>query len=176
MQNNNINIEYDVFCYGFSVLLNYLVFLAILVPLSIFLNIFFEAIFFIIAYIPIRRYIGGFHFSKNSLCTFFSVFFSVLIPSLSKYCEIRNIMIVYISIIFVFIISRFIGTVDHPNKRLTIKEKKIYTRKSIIIEIIYIIIALILFNMGKFKQSSLIIYSLLFCVIGIVMGRLFSEK
>ena len=88
-----------------------------------------ETIFFILFYIPIRRYIGGFHFSKKYLCTIFSILVSILIPILANNFTVSSIIPVYIIILITVVVTCLIGTVDHPNKRLSKSEKQIYKKK-----------------------------------------------
>ncbi len=124
----HINIEYDIFHYGLTVFFNYLIFLLFVIPIALFLNILIETIFFILFYIPIRRYIGGFHFSKKFLCTIFSILVSILIPILAINFTVNNIILVYIIMLVTIVVTWLIGTIDHPNKRLSKREKQIFKK------------------------------------------------
>lgn len=176
MINNGITIEQDVFEYGMTVFLDYSVFIFFTVFISLLLNIFKESLLFIIFYIPIRRFIGGYHFNKHYLCTIFSVLSSVIIPILAKSLILSNIYII-VGIILIILLSTYkIGTIDHPNKRLTKTEISNYTKKAITIELVYSCIILVLYYHHSYILSNLLLFSLIFSILGIIIGKLTSNK
>ena len=173
---NNVSIEKDVFDYGLSIFIDYLIFITLTILISLLLNIFNEVIIFIVFYIPIRRFIGGYHFNKHYLCTLFSILASITIPILAKNLSLQNIQLVISIIIIILFVTYKIGTIDHPNKRLTKKEISKYTKNAIVIEIIYSIIIMILFYYQKYTLSKLLLFSLIFSILGIIVGKLSLNK
>lgn len=139
LKNNNIAIDEDVFYYGLSLLKKYFIFLIVTLFLSLYLNIFLEVLFFIILYIPLRRYVGGFHFNNSKICIFFSIVISIVACYISKQINfsINTIVISYICL--TILIIKYVP-VDHKNKRLSSREKYYYKKKALIVNLLYFII------------------------------------
>ena len=134
--NNNINIEQDVFEYGFALFHSYFIYLLITIPISIFFNTFIESIIFIIFYIPLRKNIGGFHLKNQYHCIILSIIVTLLAPLISRYIPLNiyfNVLIIVINFILFFVFV----PVDCEEKRLSNSEKNFYKRLSLIILIIY---------------------------------------
>ena len=150
---NNISIAEDVFIYGIRLCKRYLLFIVLIIPISIFLNIYQYVAFFIISYFPLKKYIGGFHFKNFYICTFFSILLSVLLPLIAMH--VGKISFIYQISCFIFsiIVTISIAPVDHENKSLTLNEKKIYKRKSIIVEIVYLFISCIVLSKEKIYSN-----------------------
>lgn len=175
LKKNNISIDYDVFSYGFDVFKNYFIFLLLLIPLGIHLNLLLKAIMFIILYIPLRRFIGGFHFNKRYLCTFFSVVFSLMIPFISDNISIDNIYFLILCYIILLLLTYKMGTIDHPNKRLSCDEKKIYKSKALFIESIYCLLNIVCLLLKADYFASLFFFTSIFSVLGISISYLFNK-
>lgn len=172
---NNISIDYDVFTYGFNVFKHYFIFFIFLIPLGIYFNLLIKMILFIILYIPLRRFIGGFHFSKNYLCTLFSVLSSFMIPYFCDKLIISNSKFIILSYFIMFLLTIKIGTMDHHNKKLTAKEKITFKKKAILIEIMYCFLNIICLLLSEYYFSNLILLTSAFSVFGILIAFL-SDK
>lgn len=165
----NIDIDDDVFSYGFDVFTNYFIYIIIIIPLACILNLFCEVFFFIIFFMILRKNIGGFHFNKLYYCTFFSIFFSLLIPFVSKKFIIKNIYMMLFIFILLMIITITIGTMDHTHKILSEIEKKQYSRNSLIILLIYMAICLLCFYLKLNILTNIIIATSIFNILGIIL-------
>ena len=136
LRKNKINIDEDLFYYGWSVSVNYLLYVIMTLAVSLYFHCFYNTIVFLVLYIPIRRYIGGFHFSNNTLCIFVSTIVSVIPAILSKYCVIN----IWVNIIFNIILIAeivLIAPIDHPNKRLNDTKRRHFLLKYHIWELLY---------------------------------------
>lgn len=169
---NHISIDHDVFTYGLNVFKHYFVFLIFLIPLGIYFKILIKIILFLILYIPLRRFIGGFHFNNDYLCTFFSVICSFLIPYFSDQLIISNNFFIILSYTIMLLVTIKIGTVDHYNKKLSSKEKMIFKRKAILIEIIYCVLNEICLLLNIYYLANLILFTTTFSVFGILVAFL----
>lgn len=158
MNKNDIKIDYDVFEYGWINAKHYLIFLMITLPFVIYFNIISEFFIFILLYLLLRRYIGGFHFQSNFICILVSIFISISIPLLSKNIQFSNLSIIIVILLLSFLTIKFVP-IDHPNKRLSQKEKNLYKRKSILLELFFIIF-LIYFKL----QSYCFLISIIICI------------
>lgn len=139
---NDINIDEDLFYYGWSIFMHYSIYLILTFLLSIYLNCCKLTIIFLLLYIPLRKYIGGFHFSNNVLCILFSIMVSLIFPYMSMNLII-NFKVAILLELFLLIETIFIAPIDHINKRLTMTQIQMYKRKSILIEFIYICFSMI---------------------------------
>ena len=166
-----IKIDYDVFDYGLTTLIVYLKFIIIILPLSLILNIKKEIIVFLLFFIPLRRYIGGYHLKSNYSCLIASVLCSVLISFLSKYTPFLPLYIRLILLLICLFFVFKIGTVDHPNKKLKINEKKYYKKKSLTVVMIYMLFIVFLYNYENHIVLNTALYALLFSVISLILAN-----
>ena len=164
----NIKIDDDDFEYGFTILSNYLIFAMIIFPfiLSDFLN----TILFLIFYLHLKQYTGGFHFSSPKLCMITSVLLTAIIPKVAKLFVFNNILIA-LTCVIISIIIHFIKTEDHPNKILSVQEINFFTKKSIRTIFIYglFCVFLNLFNLHNIVSEIMI--TTICCLVEIVIAK-----
>lgn len=173
---NGINIEKDVFDYGIKIFKRYFLYLILVIPISIIFNLVFQTLFFIISYIPLKRYIGGFHFNSSFLCTLCSVLISIFIPYISM--KTNKIDLFYYVVIYslFIILTIIIGPIDHKNKLLTKNEKKIFKKRAIYVEIIYFFIIIIGNIYNVYIYTNIVFLSVCLCILGILFGNLCKFK
>lgn len=164
-QDNNIEIERDVFDYGFYIFMNYFLFTIVMIPVSLYLNILPEMIVFLITFIPLRRYLGGFHFNKAYLCFVFSLLFPVVFSLLSKYNLFNNLFIVIITITLILIYTYKNDVMDHPNKPISNSEKAIYKQKTLLLEAIYCLILFVMYYFSMYHLVNTVILSIIFSIL-----------
>ena len=164
----NIEIDDDDFEYGFTILSNYLIFAMIIFPfiLSDFLN----TILFLIFYLHLKQYTGGFHFSSAKLCMITSVLLTAIIPKVAKLFVFNNILIA-LTCVIISIVIHFIKTEDHPNKILSVQEINFFTKKSIRTIFIYglFCVFLNLFNLHNIVSEIMI--TTICCLVEIVIAK-----
>lgn len=174
-ESNDIKIDNDIFDYGYNVLTNYFIFIAFLFPLSILFDVILESVLFVVFYTPLKKYIGGFHFDSPKLCTTFSIFTTLIMALLIKYLKIESLSFIILSIFVLFFLSFRTGTADHPNKRLTIKEKKYFTKKALMIEGIYLTTVIIFFKLNALILVKSIFLSIVFSVLGAILANFINK-
>lgn len=174
MKNNNINLDQDVFDYGFNILITYLKYLAVIIPFSILLSIVYEVFIFIIFFIPIRRFVGGFHFDNLNYCFIGSVVSVIALTFLGIHLHIYPVIAILI-IILTFFCTVSIGTLEHPNKKLTLNEKQKYKKNALFVETIYVIIWITSKLIGYTYLSNIIILIFLFCIGGLCILKFFKQ-
>ncbi len=131
-------VDLELYEYGIYSFLFTLIPLFAVIVLSFPLHITFEGILFIIPFILLRKFTGGFHFSSAWLCTLVSIVvlsafllgIKVLIPSSQS---IPAYVAVYLSLIPIVTLS----PIDSVNRRLTHKEKAIFRKIAICLGIIF---------------------------------------
>lgn len=171
LKSNNINIDEDLFYYGWSTLKYYTIYLLITIPLMYYYNIIRYTLFFLIFYIPLRRYIGGFHFSNNVFCLLLSSSITIISPIIA--CKYKiDFFIGCCIFLSLGIITYFTVPIAHPNKKIYDNEKKIYKKKAIKIEILYFLISIILTTFSKNIYVNLIFIIILISLISIIISYL----
>lgn len=169
LRENEIYIDYDIFSFGFSILLRYFMFSLSLIILSVILNIFVETTFFTVCFIVLRRYTGGFHLKSNVSCLIFSLIISLLVPYISSYIQLN--LLVTLTIIFATILITFLlGPQDCDNKRLEDSEKKYYLKMAILLEIVIGFFNVFVFLINH-TLSTTISAGLLCTIVNIIIAK-----
>ena len=166
IKKSGIETDYELFSYGYKVMVGYILILITISMIGIILNCLMNIYIFVILFSILRKQLGGFHFDSSILCFIFSIIFSILIPYIAKNTYLIPINHIIFTFIFLIIITNVIGVIDNKNKKLTDDEKKIFKRKSIIVECVYFIICVVanIYNLNYF--SNVILFTVMFCVLG----------
>lgn len=127
-QKNNIDIGQDVFNYGISVLKEQFICIFISLIISYVLKTVREFFVFLLLFIPIRVNLGGYHCKTEINCYICSVSSCILFPTLIKFVRINYLFEFIFAQIYIYFIFKW-GIIDHPNKRLSIKEKQYHLKK-----------------------------------------------
>lgn len=112
----------DVYQYGFELLLSFLMSTGLVILAGIILNRFIETLFFLLVFISLRSFTGGFHAMRYWICTVstFGVYSFVMI--VSSFVSV-NFPAFYILLLIGSIILYIKAPVENPNKELTNKQK-----------------------------------------------------
>jgi len=128
-----------------------------------------ESIVFMLAYIPLRTYAGGYHAKNQWRCYFFSI--AMMIVALLGIKGIDLFSIVSVVLIFIsYVIIYTLSPVEDCNKLLNEKEKVIYKKKSRRILIIEFVVMLILMSFEQYVIASAIVIAQVSVGIMIVLG------
>lgn len=138
-----------------------------------------EALVFISAFIPLRIFAGGFHFSTPFRCYIFSSCFVATVLLAMRYFSIP--LLIYCSLYCISsIIILVFSPVEDKNKPLDQLEKKIYKKRTIIIFSIENI-AILIFYFAKLQfavqsiMTSTIVLSLMI-IFGLIKNNNLSSK
>ena len=165
----------ELYKYGFNIGLTVLINLLSSVIVGAFFGMIFESIIFLIGYIPLRSYGGGYHARTSLRCYFISIFIMILILAFFSYVSLVPL---YIILLFIGVtVCIILSPVEDENKPLDDDEIRIYRKKSYIVLSIEVcvwillsfvqqrvekIIPLIIFTeaimlvLGKIKNSTII--------------------
>jgi accessory gene regulator B len=137
---------YEVYKYGIEILLSTVIDVVLIVFFGTLFGNTLNGLLYLIVFIPLRQFTGGFHAKTHLRCTLCSISVFSLI------CFINVFLFPYINIIAleVFILLGFIviviyAPVINVNKILTEKKAKINKKRSIILYWIICLFALIIF-------------------------------
>ena len=158
IENKEINQDdYEVYKYGFEVLIAFIVNIAIVLSIGLLFNKIFYSIAFLICYCPIRQFAGGYHANNYTKYTLMIFIISTL------------------SYTGIFILA----PIEHRNNPLTLREIKKYKKISRILAGVVYILTLIFMEIDKLRELSAYTCSSLFWInmmlcLG-VLKQLFSK-
>lgn len=122
----------DVYQYGFELLLSFLISTGLVILAGIIFNCFIETLVFLLVFISLRSFTGGFHAMKYLTCTVstFGVYSFVMI--VSAFVSV-NFLVFFILLLIGSIILYIKAPVENPNKELTKKQKSKYKWISLVL-------------------------------------------
>ena len=172
---NGSTIEKDVIDYGYMILITYLKCLMVLMPLSLIFHIQKNLFMFFLFFIPLRRYIGGYHMDTMRSCFIGSVILALSISFLSAKLD-RIPMFFHIGVFIIcFLLTIIFGVVDHKNKNINVTEKKVYKKRAIMIEISYFFIWLFFSYTDYYDISNTLMLIMMFFIISTCASKI-KEK
>lgn len=174
--NNDIKIEEDLYNYGIYVLTTYLKYLIFLFPIALLMGTFIETTIFVLLFIPLRRYIGGFHMNNMKSCFYASVLIGIIIPYCSSHLFVFSMIHTLLIFVSCFWMTKKFGVIDHPKKVISNKEKIIYLEKSLKIEVIYFAISIISNLMSYYFINNLVCYIYIFFILGMIIKKIENIK
>lgn len=135
----------EVYAYGMELLYSSILNIALAVIIAIITNTVYPTAAFVITFIVIRQYIGGYHARTHLGCmSIFAVVlccFAVLSRYIPAECEVWISMLAIV--LAMFLILRF-APVEHPNKPLSGKEKARLRKNGIISAFTVFILVLVM--------------------------------
>ena len=138
------NEVFDIYVYGFELLLSFLFSTTIIVIAGCIMNKILETIAFLVVFILLRSFSGGYHADTYAKCSVITLSIYGMVVLFSTYIHVR--MISYVALMMIGLIILFVkAPIENPNKELTEQEKK------------------------KHKITSLMLFSF-FCLAGICLN------
>lgn len=135
---NSITREaYDIYVYGFELLISFLFSVTTILLFGTILGCFYQTVAFLIVFILLRSYSGGYHAKTYAMCTIvtFSTFGIVLL--LSKYIFVNYIGYLILGAVGITILSIF-APIEHPNKKTSSNQKRRHKAICIILFVVFI--------------------------------------
>ncbi len=106
--------------------------IAVTILLGLLMGLLWESVLFVICFLPLRRYAGGFHAKTREGCLFFSVTIVVAAFFVIKYLRCENWIIAAVSVICLAILWK-IAPVGNEKRLLNKEEKACFGKKTKII-------------------------------------------
>lgn len=136
----------NIYKYGTEIAVSSAFGILAIILVSAILGRFQDGVLYLLCFIPIRVYAGGFHMSTYFKCNAAFISSSAFILYISnkfpkKFEFYISIILIIISLITVIILS----PIENKNKSVSLKEQKKYKKLSIIISILWTAIALLSF-------------------------------
>lgn len=146
----------ELYVYGFFILLSQIIFFFISAFFGLVLGTLWESIAFYIMFTTLRSYAGGFHASKESVCTC-STTLALFLASLSIRIlgNVKSVIIPLNLLVLGSTVVYLLSPLDSEDKPLSFDEFRDYRKKSIMASVAIVIIAI----SGVLLQISGILYA-----------------
>lgn len=166
LKKENIEIEKDLYDYGIATIKSYLLFLILSFFCAFLIDTLTELVLFYLVFIPLRRNLGGFHFNSKTVCFVFSILIALICSLFIKYLNLNSILLIILNYFFVFLVTYYLGCVDHPNKPLNTHEKEYFKHKAFYIELCFFGLSLISHYFNWTVLINVLIIVPILCIIG----------
>ena len=163
------NEEQDICTYGLRQ--GTIMFLNVLTTIFIGLifNVLWQCTVFLLAYIPLRPYAGGYHAKTQFRCYFLSIVMMVIIALLIKHIQWNEITIIIFTLVSSGIIF-LLAPVGDSNKPLDEKETHVYRKKSRLILLFEIFIICVFIRL-KYREASIaVMLSITVLAVALILG------
>lgn len=129
-----------------------------------------ESFVFMLVYIPLRTYAGGYHATTYGRCYLFSVLMiSIVLRGIKTFQHIDSLTIIFIAIACTGGIIYLLGPVESENKPLSKRERKVYKQRIGMILLFLFTIELVLSISGQEKLVISIIMALIALVVMMIV-------
>lgn len=177
---NTINSEdREIYEFGIQHIFITLLNISTVILIGFLTNSFKEAVVFILAFIPLRIFAGGFHFSTPFRCYVFSSCFVAVVLLAMRYFSVPLLIYCLLYCISGIIILAF-SPVEDRNKPLDQLEKKVYRKRTIIIFGLENIAILILyFAKLHFAVQSIMVSTIILSLMiafGLIKNSIINSK
>lgn len=158
--------ENELYVFGINQCLNMLLNIITALFIGILSGNVLQILLFMLAYIPLRSYAGGWHSRTPLRCYIFSIVMLIVVSIGFKYLSIAA-WVYYAVLALAFVIVLVLSPVEDKNKPLDELEYKVYKKRAVIIAAVELVIS------GLLKMASLdslfvaVVYS--FTVLGFML-------
>ncbi len=160
-----------VYVYGVELFLSSLLGVGLVLALGLLLNEFICSIVFLLSFIILRLFTGGFHCNSYFKCNLSLVITSLVVTILKNiivYAPVKD-TIFFIMIVLSFLITILLAPISHPNKTISQKESVKFKIISLLILCIHTTIAFI-FKEAEFVNILILtdFISSIYIIIGLI--------
>lgn len=166
--------EKDIYIYGLQLIISSVVGIILIIFLGFILNNIINSILFLVTFISIRMYSGGYHANSYIKCNVSLVIIYLLSIGVISIIPYNYILIMYISMIIltIYIIIKY-SPVDNENKKLTNNQKKRNKKITLILLFTFYLIGI-----ATYKINSQIFYTIIvtmFFVAALIIKKIIGE-
>ena len=158
--------ENELYVFGINQCLNMLLNILTALFIGILSGKVFQILLFMLAYIPLRSYAGGWHSRTPLRCYIFSVIMLIVVSVGMKYLSLTEW--VYYAVLFVAaLIVIILSPVEDKNKPLDEIEHRVYKKRAVIIAAAEIAVSVVFKLTGLNSLFVAVVYS--FAVLGFML-------
>jgi len=142
--------------------------------IGMFMGMILQCIVFMLAYIPIRTYAGGYHASTQLRCYLLSIPF-ILVALIGIRLIPWNVYICLGTLFFIGLVVYKLAPVEHVNRPFSKTEFKVFRKRTRIIAVALCCTAILLWAVGVNQIAVSIIMALLMVSVMLILGILKSD-
>lgn len=170
-QNKFTSEDKEIYRYGIQQGLNLALNILTTILIGALCGMLYPSILFLICYMPLRSFCGGYHAKTHIRCYIYSVIMITSILLVAKYLTF-NILVYEILVLMSLIAIFLLAPIEDKNKVLDSDEKRVFRKRSCIIAVLEILIYHI-FVITHFTNSYKILSTALFSLsILMIIGRI----
>lgn len=160
----------EIYIYGINQILVSILNISSALIISLFFGVFLEVAVFMVAYIPLRTFAGGYHAKTPLRCYIFSVIMLIIVSLGLKYLSLIE-WVYYVVFVLTIIIICVLSPVEDKNKPLDEIEYKVYKKRTIVITITETFIGFMLVIIGINNLFVAVVYSFVALSAMLIVGK-----
>lgn len=150
----------NVYRYGYTLMFEMLINVIIAFIIGFFFHELSVVTFFLLSFIPLRSYCGGYHAPKAWMCVLLSNTFIIVVILFSENMDLNsNINFMFLVEIVCIGLIILMAPIQSPSKKLNENERILYKKYIRLILVIQLIIEMFFFAFGLNKFGNIIIIS-----------------
>lgn len=168
--NNTIEAEdRELYTYGLKQGLILILNIATIFVVGLIFSVFWESVFFLVVYSPLRTFAGGAHARTQTRCYIFSILLIVVVLMLINFIAWTSILILCVALCAGAIIFA-LAPVEDLNKPLDEIEVEVYRKKTRILLLIEICVLIVFVALNQMVIATCIAVSLLALSVMLIIG------
>lgn len=160
----------EIYIYGINQILVSILNISSALIISLIFGVFLEVAVFMVAYIPLRAFAGGYHARTPLRCYIFSVIMLISVSFGLKYLSLIE-WVYYVVLVLAIIIICVLSPVEDKNKPLDEIERKVYKMRTIVITITETFIGFMLVIIGINNLFVAVVYSFVALSTMLIVGK-----
>jgi accessory gene regulator B len=167
----------DLYVYGIEIIIEKIITFSILMIMAVYTNITIPSALFIIFFLALRRYTGGFHANSYFGCLFSTVAIYLICSHILMPVLMKEVNYVLFGVIISSIIIYLFAPINHPNMNLNPNEIKILKRKAEFVLLLELGLIAMAFYLGIF--TVYIIFSsmgIILCAVLLIVAKIIRQE
>ncbi|MCL2839932.1 MAG: accessory gene regulator B family protein [Defluviitaleaceae bacterium] len=165
----------EIYLFGTQLGLNLLLHLMTMTLVGLMIGSFWHIVIFLLAYMPLRSFSGGYHAKTQLKCYIISTIMIAFVGLASRFITFNSILLGVLLLMFGIVIM-LISPIGNKNKSLDDLEIKVYGRKARFICIVELSVAIITLLIGMQFITTGIFWAFSMVLLLLVLEKLFGSK
>ena len=168
--------DINIYRYGYTLVCEVIINIIIAIIIGSISRDLFTVLVFLVIYIPLRSFCGGWHADKIWKCTIFSNLILLVMVMVDEYCVsvFTTWMLVSIFVMCIMLIY-WLAPIDTKSKPISVEEKKIYKKKINIILVIHVFLMAALIISGFDNVAFVITFSYITQVVMLLLENIHKK-
>lgn len=172
LNHNLINVEqYEICRFGIQQGATMMLNAVTIISIGVILNEIWQAVLFMLFYVPLRSNAGGYHAKTALRCYFYSIVIMIAVLLAIKYLILSNFICI-IMLIFSSGVILILSPVEDKNKLLDDVERVVYRKRTLIITVLEILVFLMCLIFELDKVSLCIVWVLNIMAFVLLIGKI----